>query len=118
MSASARAFVCECGGRGCRAEARLTEAEYVELRAAGLKLVVTAAHDAPAGIVVSRGAGWVAVGRRRRQLGGAAGPADERRRVQRLDVRRCPTCDAETIASDTGSCLWCGTDLTALGAAA
>lgn len=117
MSASARAFVCECGGRGCRAEARLTQAEYVELRAAGLKLVVTAAHDAPAGIVVSRGPGWVAVGRRRRQLGMSA--ADDLRQPQpALEVRRCPTCEAETIVSDTGHCLWCGTGLTALGAAA
>lgn len=110
MSASARAFLCECGGRSCRAEPRLTEAQYAELRMAGLK-VIAAVHEVPAGIVVERGPGWYAVGRRRKRLEVAESQP-------MVEAGYCPTCKEETIPSGRGRCLWCGTLLAPVEAAA
>lgn len=109
MAASARAFMCECGDRRCRAEARLTGADYADLSSRGLKLVVPAAHDLPNGVVVASGPGWAAVSRRRRSLSVRHVQGHDPR--PGLEIRLCPTCEAETIASDRGSCLWCGTEL-------
>lgn len=106
MSASARAFLCECGERRCRGEARLTEAEYAELRRAGLKMVV-AAHETPPAIVVDRGPGWVAVGRARRLV--------TKPQVQVEDALYCAACGQETLPGPSGRCLWCSGELVSRG---
>jgi hypothetical protein len=106
MSASSRAFVCECGDPRCAAQPRLTDAEYATIRKRGLKLV-SAVHALEEVKVVDRGPGWVAVGRRRR-VARPALPADGATSQHDQEACYCGVCATETIPSETGRCLWCG----------